>query len=103
MINMIFPGMDPYLESPQIWPGVHGRLVVYLADRLQPLLEPRYIAAVEERVYVEGPDREVIPDVWLRRDRGGRAGAVVAVIEEDAPERVRVPPLEVPESFLTIL
>ena len=29
-MTMIFPGMDPYLEDPQIWPGVHSALVVYL-------------------------------------------------------------------------
>jgi hypothetical protein len=66
-MSMIFPGMDPYLEDPQLWPGVHTRMIVYLADALQRLLGRRYIAAVEERVYLEGPDREVIPDVWLRR------------------------------------
>src|SRR5205823_5222844 len=61
--TMIFPGMDPYLEDPQLWPGVHSRLIVYTADRLQPALRPRYVAAVEERVYLQGPDREVVPDV----------------------------------------
>ena len=44
---MIFPGMDPYLEASLIWPGFHHCLVVYIADQLQPLLHPRYIAAVE--------------------------------------------------------
>jgi hypothetical protein len=56
---MIFPGMDPYLEDPDLWPGVHSRLVVYISDQLQPMIGPRYIAAVEERVYLEGPGREV--------------------------------------------
>ena len=23
-----FPGMNPYLEDPELWPGVHGRLIV---------------------------------------------------------------------------
>jgi hypothetical protein len=32
----VFPGMDPYLEDPQIWPGVHSALVVYIRDQLQP-------------------------------------------------------------------
>ena len=32
---MIFPGMDPYLEDPRVWPGVHSRMVVYIADHLQ--------------------------------------------------------------------
>ena len=97
---MIFPGMDPYLEDPQIWSGVHARFVVYLGDQLQPLLRPRYIAAVEERVFVEGPDREIIPDAWIRRDRPEGGGAAIAVADVDAPEIVQVPPLEVHETKL---
>jgi hypothetical protein len=31
---MVFPGMDPYLENPEIFPGIHSRTVVYLADQL---------------------------------------------------------------------
>lgn len=56
---MIFPGMDPYLEDSRIWTGIHARAIVYLCDQLQPLIEPRYIAAVEERVYVDGPSPDV--------------------------------------------
>ena len=99
---MIFPGMDPYLEDPQIWPGVHNRFVVYLADQLQPSLRPRYVAAVEERVYLEGPNREIIPDVWLRQAQHGSSGAV-ALADEDAPILVEVEPLEIHESYITIL
>ena len=31
-----FPGMDPYLEHPTLWPGVHNRLIIALADVLSP-------------------------------------------------------------------
>jgi hypothetical protein len=53
LMTMIFPGMDPYLENPAIFPGIHTRMVVYLADQIAPILRPRYIASVGERVYVE--------------------------------------------------
>ena len=102
-VAMIFPGMDPYLEDPQIWPGFHQRLIVYIADHLQVKLAPRYIAAVEERVFIEGPDREIIPDVWLRQTRPIPEEQVVAVADGDGPMVVRVPGLEIHESFLTIL
>jgi hypothetical protein len=46
-----FPGMDPYLEHPAIWPDLHNRLIVALADELAPLLRPRYYVAIEERTY----------------------------------------------------
>jgi hypothetical protein len=47
--------MDPYLEHPVLWSGLHLRLVVTLANQLQPFFDPRYVASVEERVYQEGP------------------------------------------------
>jgi len=36
-----FPGMDPYLERPDLWPHVHNRLIVAIADDLAPRLRPR--------------------------------------------------------------
>jgi hypothetical protein len=100
---MIFPGMDPYLEDPQIWPGVHSRLIVYIADFLQPLLRPRYVAAIEQRVFVEGPDREIIPDVWMRRNRPDDGSQAVAVAEDEAPVVVTVSELEIRESYIEIV
>ena len=44
-MSMIFPGMDPYLESAELWSSVHSRLIVHIADSLQPLLRPRYNAS----------------------------------------------------------
>ena len=29
-----FPGMDPYLEHPQLWQEVHSRLIVAISDAL---------------------------------------------------------------------
>jgi hypothetical protein len=49
-----FPGMDPYLEHPALSPGFQNRLIVALANQVQPLLDPRYIATIEQRAYIEG-------------------------------------------------
>ena len=65
----LFPGMDPYLEDATLWTGIHASTIVYIRNYLQPLLQPRYIAAVEERVYLEGPDTQRIPDVWVTRKK----------------------------------
>ncbi len=51
-----FPGMDPYLERSDLWPDVHSRLIVTLADDLAPRLRPRYYVSVEERTYAGGPE-----------------------------------------------
>lgn len=42
-----FPGMDPYLESPVIWPDVHHGLISEIQAALNPRLRPRYVARVE--------------------------------------------------------
>lgn len=52
-----FPGMNPYLETPDLWSGVHGRLIITIADILSPLLRPNYFVAVEERIYEEIKER----------------------------------------------
>ena len=61
-----FPGMDPYLENPEIWPEVHSRLIVAIADVLAPNLHPNYYAAIEKRTYLNTPEDSIligIPDV----------------------------------------
>jgi len=107
---MIFPGMDPYLEHPQLWTGFHHTLITYIRDYLRPLLRPRYIAAVEDRVYLEGADREIVPDVWVRRGQAKSRAlprsslqSSLASLEEETPLLVKVPALEVHEGYITIL
>ena len=46
-----FPGMNPYLENPRLWPQVHKRLIVEIADAMNPQLLPQYWMSIEERVY----------------------------------------------------
>ena len=62
-----FPGMDPYLESPVLWPDVHHGLISEIQSLLNQSLRPRYHVRVVERVYVSDendPGRKVIiPDV----------------------------------------
>jgi len=50
---LLFPGMNPYLEQPQLWSEVHSWLIVELARSLNPLLIPKYRAAIEKRVYLD--------------------------------------------------
>ncbi len=101
---MIFPGMDPWLEDPPLWPDVHESLVVYLRAQLQPLLRGRYVAAIEQRLYVEGPDRHVAPDVWIREHSHRETTAARATVAEvDEPLVADVERLEVHESYIEIL
>jgi hypothetical protein len=101
-----FPGMDPYIESPTLWPDFHSRLIVYLAEHLRPLLRPRYIASVGTRVFIEGTSRERLPDVHLRAVSVATPGprqTGTAVLEADAPVEVQASQLEVEETYLRII
>lgn len=72
-----FPGMDPYLENPAIWPDVHHGLIATIRRLINPRLRPKYVARVEQRVYIsdeDDPGREVIvPDVRIETRRRPRA------------------------------
>jgi len=98
-----FPGMDPWLERPDLWPDVHDRLIAALGDVLGPRLRPRYYVALEERVYVElaqglalvgRPDLAVVGAGGAGR---GAAHAATAVVEVEVPvtDRIRETYLEV--------
>ncbi len=57
-----FPGMNPYLESPTFWRGVHASLIVYARETLQPQIRPRYRVDIEEHVYIERAKRYIYFD-----------------------------------------
>lgn len=106
-----FPGMNPYLESPNRWPTVHNRLIVGLADFLTPLLLPKYQVDIDKRVYdVTGLNSLLIgrPDVTVQKS-GNRHPPLtsdnspnLAVIAK-APVRVAVPMQEeVREAYLEV-
>jgi hypothetical protein len=106
LMPMIFPGMDPYLENPQLWPGLHNALIVYIRDQIQPDLRPRYVASIQERVYVEGGDRHIIPDAFIRSahpdaDAARQPAGGVAVADE--PVLVVAPEVEIHESYIELI
>lgn len=103
-MSMIFPGMDPYLEHPALWMGVHDALIVYIRDQMRPKLRPRYIAKIEQRVYLEAPGRDIRPDVIVNRVRPSKSGGrAVAVAEPDTPLVVLSAREEIRESYLEII
>jgi hypothetical protein len=106
-----FPGMDPYLEKSSLWPGVHSRLIVALADELTPQLEPKYYVAIEERTYSVAPEQLTFvsrPDVAviqpMKPTNGqSRVLAVPSGVPTTDPVIVELPRLEeVTERYLEI-
>jgi hypothetical protein len=87
-----FPGMDPYLEDPGLWPDVHHRIISIASDYIAERVAPKYYVSIEERVYISGqddPGRSVmIPDVriaarpgWEDRPFEPGGGTAVGVAE----------------------
>jgi hypothetical protein len=46
-----FPGMNPYLEHPELWHQVHNRLIVGIADAIAEQVAPKYFVSIEHRIY----------------------------------------------------
>ena len=91
-----FPGMDPYLENPGRWGGVHNGLIAAIRADLNRRLGPRFVADADATVYVVTPDdrRWVYPDVFVIETRQAVGAGVGARIE--APVQVLI---DGPETF----
>ncbi len=64
-----FPGMDPWLEHPDVWSDVHASLITAIRDTLNPQVVPRYVVRVESRTTVlTGLDVNLVyrPDLAVR-------------------------------------
>ena len=62
-----FPGMDPFLEDPEIFPDLHDRLIVHMSEAMQAQLQPPYYAAVKARIWMDASTRSIEPDVDIFR------------------------------------
>jgi Protein of unknown function (DUF4058) len=65
-----FPGMDPWLEHPAIWPDVHNSLIAAIRDELVPRVAPKYYVGLEQRVYTLEPGELILvgrPDIVMGR------------------------------------
>lgn len=101
-----FPGMNPWLENPTVWKGIHQRLITSLADVLAPQLEPRYFVGVETHTYISTsptlPIQSRYPDVSILKIKESAAPYITThapplplVIDLPLPELYEEPYLEV--------
>lgn len=101
-----FPGMDPYLEHPDIFPDFHDRFVTYLSETIQADLPPPYYAGLGRRAWIEVSERFIGPDVQLLRPRrtpdGGGGGVAVADRAATQPVVVHVPHDERVETLVEV-
>jgi hypothetical protein len=104
-----FPGMNPYLENPELWQKVHKRLIVAIADFLSPQLRPKYIVDIEERIYQASEEDAVlvgIPDVIVQQQKNAihlETGNLAVALPTVHATKVQVPvPETVRESYLKV-
>jgi len=100
-----FPGMNPYLEHPNIWEDFHANLATEIQSQLSPRLRPRYFAALiprvtYEEVTIEEKPRSIKPDVSVYQvsdqPLGGGAVAIAS-----APVTGRIV-MELPVNLYTV-
>lgn len=78
---MPFPGMDPYLEAPDVWPDFHHRLATIMSEMLNDRLPRPYYARLEMRPEV---------GIVLQEGISGRHRIVPDVVVVETPERHRL-------------
>ena len=101
-----FPGMNPYLEQPELWSECHSRMIVAIADALDDLLSRAYRVAIEKRVYLSQDDESLligIPDVAIVAPRSEASAIPQSATAVAEPVTVELPNLEeVQERYLEI-
>lgn len=107
-----FPGMNPYLEQSTFWQSFHTRLLVAIADVIEPQLKTHYYVEVEARTYQSDDSDGVligIPDAIVFAARSdvlpteSLPAESTAVATQSRPEKVVIPmPLEVKERYLEV-
>ena len=84
-----FPGMDPYLEAPEIWRGFHHSLADEIKAQLNAVLGPRYYADVEVRTVLEevgiATTKTVYPDAAILETVPVTSSSATAVAIPAAP------------------
>ncbi len=70
-----FPGMDPYIEGPAVWPDFHDSFIAYLREALNAALPAPYFASIRNRIWIEDSERRVEPDVDILHPPGWRNGS----------------------------
>ena len=73
-----FPGMDPWLEAPDVFPSLHDKLAVYISEELNARMPRGYVATIKNRVLLE-EERVREPDVSVFGESGGRGGGLATL------------------------
>lgn len=107
MARSPFPGMDPYLEAPTLWPDVHSSLMTIFREQLTPFLVPKYVADLNTQIVIDSfgdaePEAEgAVPDVTITHPGMLRESRDTLSATAAPPLRRRVP-MAVPTRLVSI-
>jgi hypothetical protein len=95
-----FPGMDPYIETADLWSDFHNDLAPEIRASLNRLIQPRYFARLTPHVVYETIEvaevRGVRPDVGVWQTNPDRRTGGVSVATITPPSATSRVPLEIP-------
>jgi hypothetical protein len=74
-----FPGMNPWLENPRIWPNFYNSLITYARDELNNGVGDNYFVSIEEQIYIH----ELPSDQWRSL---GRADVAVSRVSDKSQQ-----------------
>jgi len=100
-----FPGMDPYIEDPEIWSDFHGGFADEMRAQLNRVLQPCYVARLTPRVTSDlleiAERRTVRPDVgiWQPQPPHGIVGNVALLTATPVESLVQ---MELPLRLYTV-
>ena len=81
-----FPGMDPYLENPNLFMGIQQALVTFLCDEMNQMLPTNYVSSICERNFWDSDsaldDRR---EAFIEIVPVGGEGEVITLIEVLSP------------------
>lgn len=107
-----FPGMNPFLESPAVWPGFHASMITAVRNAINGVAPETYFADIEQRVFLVKPgdpyQQVIVPDVAVAESQTqpsvpvvtAEGGTAVAAVTPSI--RVQMLEEEISERFITI-
>lgn len=96
-----FPGMDPYIEVPRLWPDFHNRLASEISALLNASIQPRYVARMNPYVVYETLDIGVLGEPPLRQARGIRPDVGVLAPAASEPHQANGGPAIAPAPVIS--
>lgn len=98
-----FPGMDPWLEHPGVFPDVHATLIANFREAVNAVLPEPYFARSATRVYRPDEPAHREPDVSPADPSGRRPAVAPAAFPVGGLIAIDLPPADpVEETFLEI-